>query len=620
MAKQIYLRILSGIVAAMLVATSALADPTQEVNGRIDDETKGTGAKVQPRTDSDSITDGQPDSATDIQLLVKPNAAMVEADLHAMLSSEGGRHHHSLGNLNVRVIRVSSAAAARLLNKLREHPDVAYAEPDYSAEAFKTASDPYFTGGSEWHLTKIQAPAAWDLTTGSSSVVVAVVDTGVNASHADLTGKVLTTGYDFVNNGTDTSDWNGHGTAVAGVIAPASNNALGVAGVAWANPILPIRVLAADGSGTYSAIASGIIYAADHGAKIINLSLGGTASSQTLQDAVNYAWSKQCVIVAAAGNAGNSTLVYPAACTNVVAVSATNSSDGIPTWSSYGSYVSLAAPGDSIVTLYGTNQYAAWSGTSFSSPVTSGVLALMASANTALSNTQLVSLLLQNCDDLGAAGYDVNYGYGRINAYRAVGAAKNYLVADKTAPVAKITLPTTSTAATVSRTISVKVSATDNVAVSRLELYVDALLVGQATGASATVSINTVNFINGSHSLVARAFDAAGNVGTATVAITVKNAVPDTTPPTAKITSPTTGTKITSTATTLKVSVTGADNVGVTKLTLYIDGLLFGTSASASTTFSWSVSKIATGTHTLQAFAYDAAGSSGASAVVTVTK
>jgi subtilisin family serine protease len=236
-------------------------------------------------------------------------------------------------------------------------------------------------------------------------------------------------GYDFVANDNDANDENGHGTAVAGTVSPASNNQVGVCGVAWSNPILPVRVLDANGSGNYSAIANGIIYAADLGAKVINLSLGGTSSSRALQDAVTYAWNKQCVLVAAAGNNGSNVAFYPAACTNVVAVSATNVSDTRPTWSNFGSYVDLSAPGVDILSVFGNDQYAAWNGTSFSSPVASGVVALMAAANSTLTNVQLVDLLIKNSDDIGALGKDVYYGNGRVNANRAVTAAKNFVEA-----------------------------------------------------------------------------------------------------------------------------------------------------------------------------------------------
>jgi subtilisin family serine protease len=324
------------------------------------------------------------------------------------------------------VIRAPKASAELLKGELARDANIEYVEPDFIAQALGTSNDPYFVQGSQWHLSKIQAPTAWDTTTGSSTQVVAVIDSGVRASHPDLVGKVMV-GYDFVANDNDANDENGHGTGVAGTLSPRSNNQIGVCGVAWANPILPVRVLDANGSGNYSAIANGIIYAADRGAKVINLSLGGTSSSRALQDAINYAWNKQCVIVAAAGNNGSNVAFYPAACTNVVAVSATNASDTRPTWSNFGSYVDISAPGVDILSVYGTDQYAAWNGTSFSSPVASGAVALMAAANSTLTNLQLVDLLIKNSDDIGALGKDVYYGSGRVNANRAVTAAKNFV-------------------------------------------------------------------------------------------------------------------------------------------------------------------------------------------------
>jgi thermitase len=452
----------------------------------------------------------------EVQMMVKLKPSMTEGRFKALLSKRGGRQAGEVSKLGIRVIRVSAEASDQCRGELRSDVDVEYTEPDYKAEALGTANDPYFTQGSEWHLGKIQAPAAWDISTGASSIVVAVVDTGVLKSHPDLTGKVLN-GYDFVANDTDATDENGHGTAVAGTVAPASNNGVGVAGVAWGNPILPVRVLDATGSGNYSAICNGIIYAADSGAKIINLSLGGTSSSQALQDAVNYAWNKQCVIVAAAGNSGNNIALYPAACTNVIAVSATDSADAHPSWSNYGSYVDVSAPGLDILTLYGSNQYAVWSGTSFSCPVASGVAALMASANPSLINSKLVDLLIKNSDDIGTPGYDVYFGNGRVNALRAVTAAKSFSnTLDGTAPVASITTPTNGAFVKVPSQ-NVTLSGTDNVAVTRIELYIDGRRVSSSTASSVTYSWNTRKIAAGAHKLQARAYDAAGNVGTSPI-------------------------------------------------------------------------------------------------------
>ena len=362
----------------------------------------------------------------EVQLIVKMKPSMPEAVFKGKLNARGATQRSEIRGIAARVIRAPKASADLLKGELARDANIEYVEPDFIAQALGTSNDPYFVQGSQWHLSKIQAPTAWDTTTGSPTQVVAVIDSGVRASHPDLVGKVLV-GYDFVANDNDANDENGHGTGVAGTLSPRSNNQIGVCGVAWANPILPVRVLDANGSGNYSAIANGIIYAADRGAKVINLSLGGTSSSRALQDAINYAWNKQCVIVAAAGNNGSNVAFYPAACTNVVAVSATNASDTRPTWSNFGSYVDISAPGVDILSVYGTDQYAAWNGTSFSSPVASGVVALMAAANSTLTNVLLVDLLIKNSDDVGALGKDVYYGSGRVNANRAVTAAKNFV-------------------------------------------------------------------------------------------------------------------------------------------------------------------------------------------------
>ncbi len=547
-----------------------------------------------------------------VQLLVKPKAAMSEAALHALLAAGGGREHDTIPALNVRVIRVPAVAAEKLLQALQRNADVEYAEPDPVAQALGTSNDPYFA--SQWHLAKIEAPAAWDSTTGSSGVIVAVLDTGVLASHPDLTGKVLA-GYDFVNNDADASDDQGHGTAVAGISAAASNNQLGIAGVAWANPILPVKVLGADGSGNHSAIANGITWAADRGARIINLSLGGTGSSSTLQNAVNYAWNKGAVIVAAAGNNGDNIAFYPAACQNVVSVSATDSADGRPAWSNYGSSVDVSAPGADILTLYGADSYASWNGTSFSCPVASGVVALMRSANSQLSNQSIVNLLTSNSDDIGTAGYDVYFGHGRVNARLAVNAARA-LATDTTAPIARIGSP--APGATVAGTVNVSISGTDNVGVTRVEMYVDGVLFAQSSSASATFSWNTTNLLDGTHSLEARAYDAANNLGATTINVQVKNsAVADTVAPLVAITSPGEGAVVSKNT---RISVSASDNVNVTRVELYIDGVLFGSGTSATTTFTWNTNRVARGNHTLQAYAFDAAGNIGTSSTVTVRK
>jgi subtilisin family serine protease len=360
------------------------------------------------------------------QLLVTLRPGFSAPDVLAHFEDHLISHQSLLDQFNLHLVKVSEDQTDKLIALLRSDPAIQSVERNPIARAAFVPNDPYVTSGGEWHLAKIQATAAWDTTTGNTNTVVAVLDSGVNAAHPDLAGKILP-GYNFVSNTNDTSDDFGHGTAVAGTVAATGNNHVGVAGVAYGCSLLPVKIVDASGFAAYSAVVQGLHYAVDHGARIINLSIAGDTPSDTLQAAVDYAWSNNVVVVAAAGNNANSTPQYPAACRHVVAISATDSTDALATFSSFGNYVSLSAPGDNIWTTMHdlANPYGSWRGTSFSSPIVAAVAALVATANPSLSNDQIVSILENQADDLGPAGYDISFGFGRINAFRAVQAAAN---------------------------------------------------------------------------------------------------------------------------------------------------------------------------------------------------
>jgi subtilisin family serine protease len=360
------------------------------------------------------------------RLLVKPKPGLSTLGVDAKFRGYGALNHRALAHLNVHIITMADERVEAALEALRNDPDIEYAERDGLARAAYVTNTTPIVSGPEWHLAKIQAPQAWTVCAGRANTIVAVLDSGVNAAHPDLAGRVLP-GYNFVANTTDTTDDFGHGTAVAGVVVAAGNNSLGVAGVSYGCMLLPVKVVDATGFAAYSAIAEGIHYAVDHGARVINISIAGNAASTTLQNALNYAWSNNVVVVAAAGNNANDLPQYPAACDHAVAVSATETNDTLAAFSSYGGFVALAAPGDNIWTTQRdlTNPYGPWSGTSFSSPIAAGTAALVASVNPSLSNTQIVSLLERSADDVGRAGYDILFGYGRVNASRAVSTAYN---------------------------------------------------------------------------------------------------------------------------------------------------------------------------------------------------
>ncbi len=553
------------------------------------------------------------------EVLVEVKPHMSEQAVRTLLDVHGAQEVDSIPQLNVRVLRVPAAKRDRVIEALRHNPNIQFAEPNGIAAAGALTNDPYVTDGFEWHVSKLQLAQAWGITSGNPGTVVAIVDTGVAANVPDLAGKVLP-GYNFYANNTDTADDYGHGTAVAGTAAAQGNNGVGVAGVAWNASILPVKISDPTGYATYSNMAKGLTYAVDHGARVINISFYGSTSSSTLQSAADYVWNHNGVIFACAGNAGTSSPQYPAACNNVISVSNTTSSDVLSTTSSYGSSIDLAAPGSGIWTTTRSGTYSAWSGTSFASPVAAGVATLLVANNPQITNTQIVDLLKQNSDDLGTAGYDTSFGFGRVNAYRALLAAGGVSTppSDTTAPTTAVTSP--AAGSTVSGTVTVQVTGGDAVGVTKVELYLDGVLAATSNSAPASFAWDTTGEANGTHTLRSMAYDAAGNVGnSATVSVNVQNVVivPDATLPTALITSPTAGTVV---GRTLKVYTQTTDNVGVVRVELYRNGAIAASSTASSPVFSLNSSKWTRGTHTLQVIAYDAAGNAAASSAVTVVK
>jgi thermitase len=362
----------------------------------------------------------------------------------------GAAVRRHLPALSTELVELPEELSDAAVVSLRQSGLYEFVERDYYARIAATIpNDPYF--GQQWHLTKIQAPQAWSVTTGTNTVAVAVIDTGVDTNHADLAGKLLP-GWNFVTNSNTVTDSIGHGTAVTGAIAAATNNSLGVAGVTWGGMVMPLVVVDSNKYASYSDIATAIQYAADRYVRVINISAGGSSASTLLQNAVDYAWNRGSVVFAAAMNNSANAPYYPAACNHVVAVSATDDSDRLASFSNFGNWITLAAPGTAILStaVGGGDQY--WYGTSFSTPIAAGVAALALSVNPSLTVAALVDLLKQNSDDLGAPGYDSSFGWGRVNAYKAVSAAQRSLT--------PVTVSVTPNAATLNPGQSLLLSAT----------------------------------------------------------------------------------------------------------------------------------------------------------------
>ena len=295
----------------------------------------------------------------------------------------------------------------------RSQPSVEYAEPNYIRHAFMTPNDTLF--GQQWNLQKISAPTGWDVHQVNKKVIIAIVDTGISNTHPDL-AKTQIPGKDFVNNDNDPNDDNGHGTHCAGIAASTGNNFFGTIGVGFNSILLPVKVLDSQGSGSDSNVANGIIWAADNRAKVISLSLGGPSYSQAMQDAVTYATSRGCVVVAAAGNSPTPNPQYPAFFEECIAVASTDANDAISYFSTFGTWVDTAAPGENVVSTFINNGFATYSGTSMSAPQVAGLAALLFSQLGISSQVATIrSRIVGNCDAIGSVT-----GMGRINVRKAL--------------------------------------------------------------------------------------------------------------------------------------------------------------------------------------------------------
>lgn len=334
------------------------------------------------------------------------------------------------------------AAAAAALSATA---GVEWAEPNYTLALDLVPNDPRFAVYQTTYISNyLQMPAAWDVTLGRPEIIVAILDTGVNLNHEDLAASIWTNPLEISNNGLDDDHngfvddihgWNfaqnsnavaddyGHGTHVAGIAAAGTNNGVGIAGMAGGARIMPVKVFPPPPNviGTYADLIMGIIYATDNGAHVINMSLGATSYSRGEEAAVNYAWAHGAVVVAAAGNQGSNIYHYPAAHLNVIAVAATNGLDQRASFSNWGDFVDVAAPGDWVYSTL-NNSYGYMSGTSMASPHVAGLAALILARNSQLTNAQVRQIIEENADDRGDVGWDPYFGHGRINGRRALAA------------------------------------------------------------------------------------------------------------------------------------------------------------------------------------------------------
>jgi thermitase len=318
------------------------------------------------------------------------------------------------------IFRSKSQYVLKLVDYFQNNENVVYAEPNYIL--LQNQPNDALYRQHQWNLPMIKAEAGWDLTRGDENVVIAVIDTGIELDHPDLSGRI-TNGYNVLNDNDDPSDNNGHGTHVAGIIASRTNNGEGVAGITWYNRIMPVKVMGTEGYGTSYDVAQGIRWATDHGADVINMSLGNYQDSSVLQEAIQYAYGQDVVLIGASGNDNSDQPSFPAAYPEVMAISAVDDNGNRAQFSNFGDYVDVAAPGVNIASTYLNKQYGVLSGTSMAAPHVTALAALIRSLNPELTNQQVTDIITNSADDLGEPGKDNYYGAGLINIENALNAS-----------------------------------------------------------------------------------------------------------------------------------------------------------------------------------------------------
>jgi thermitase len=357
------------------------------------------------------------------RVLVKFRVGTSATSIRSALQRAGGNDVRTIAQLNVHVVSIPSAEASSALNSLRKNAAVTYAEPDLSLTPQELLpNDPSFpqqfaVAGGAWGWYTTHTTSAWDITKGDASVVIAVLDTGLKTQGlSDYDGQVVS-GWNVLKNSNDTSSSAGnHGTYVAGVVGLAIGNGTGNAGYCPGCRVMPIQV--GTDSGAYlSDLATGLAWAADHGARVANMSWAGTSSSATLTNAVSYARSKGMVVTAAAGNSNCDCPTYPAATPGVIAVAGTSNAEAKQGDSNYGSWVKVAAPEGNMTawpTLNGAPGYGPVGGTSLAAPVVASLAGLLLSADPALTATRVEQALESSAVPMGFVQY------GRVDALAAL--------------------------------------------------------------------------------------------------------------------------------------------------------------------------------------------------------
>lgn len=520
----------------------------------------------------------------------------------ALHAKNGQKIEREVPQIDMHVVKVPPGKTAEeVCKRYEKHPHVEFCEIAVQPELQLTPNDPWFPN---WQiaLQQLGAEAAWELTTGAPIAPVATVDTGLDYNHYEFMDRVdrgEITGAAFGRE--DWLDTNGHGTLVAGIVAALGNNGVGIAGAAWDAPLMALNALSG-----YGRTAEAIIWAADNGARVINMSYGSYTAAGELA-AVQYAYDKGVVLVAAAGNDDTDAKFYPAAYDLVIAVTGIAGS-GTACGMGHGDWIDLAAP-CSAFTTYRTgtsrNGVSSAGGTSIASPFVAAAAALVISFNPQLTPEQVRNVLRTTADDVGDPGFDSLFGYGRVNYHRAVLEAFNYEpIDDVIPPVVEIVSPIDG--AIISGMSTVRVEANDDTRVARVDLYIDSEFLSGDTVSPHDWTIDTLALADGNHLLLAVAIDSSGNESESVVV----SVYVDNTAPFVSFISPENDSTVQGEVT---ISVEAKDSQ-LEQLTLKLDGeTLFNIGSdglvnlSTNGTTLWDTTTVENGIHILEAIAVDKA-------------
>jgi hypothetical protein len=430
-----------------------------------------------------------------------------------------------IDQLGVHVWRVPEHASARALQGLQRNAHVEYAELDAVVELAEVApNDPWFRH--QWGLSNTRSPDAWSINTGSRQTTIAVLDTGLTPS-AEFTGKVLP-GHNVLDGSSDVTDLNGHGTSAASVAAAVTDNATGIAGYCWACQLLPVKVMGS--TGTMSDVAKGVIWATDHGADVISMSLGGSSGSSAMLSAARYAADRGVLLAAAAGNSGSSSPFYPAAYPEVISVAGSTSSDTLYAWSNHGSWVDVSAPGEHQSVSNDGNVWG-FAGTSSATPAVAGILGLALSLDGSPSAAEVRGALNEGAVPIGSG-----VQYGRVDALNTLrllekdGTAPSPDPEPESEPVAPevtIATPTPGDSVTGELTIAGSARSEDEASIAQVEIRVGDVTTAATGTTSWSATVDVSGWPEGTTRITATATTSSGASTSVTLEVTVEHPEPE---------------------------------------------------------------------------------------------